>query len=185
MHELFKVLTILVMAVLWACDDDDPAPINPEELITTVNIELTPDSGPVITLQSQDLDGDGPNAPVITVSGDLAANTVYQGTAEFLNETVSPPEDVTAEIRVEASDHQVFYTPGGALDVTTTYQDQDANGFPVGLEFELNTGAASSGNLTVTLRHEPVKDATGVSDGDITSAGGDTDLDQTFSLTIQ
>ena len=42
-----------------------------------------------------------------------------------------------------------------------------------------------SGTITVTLRHEPNKDAAGVSSGDIANAGGETDIEVTFNVEIQ
>src|SRR5687768_14083377 len=92
------VLTIFAMA---SCsNDDNPTPANEEEVITTVTTTLT-NGANVITMTSRDLDGDGPNAPVVTVSGTLMANTQYQGNVVFLNETESPAEDITAEIEEE------------------------------------------------------------------------------------
>jgi hypothetical protein len=42
--------------------------------------------------------------------------------------------------------------------------------------FTLKTGtAATTGNIVVILRHEPIKNAEGVASGDITNAGGATD----------
>ncbi|HBK71516.1 MAG TPA: type 1 periplasmic binding fold superfamily protein, partial [Flavobacteriaceae bacterium] len=35
------------------------------------------------------------------------------------------------------------------------------------------------------LRHEPNKSASGVSDGDITNAGGETDIEVIFNITVQ
>jgi hypothetical protein len=46
-----------------------------------------------VTLTSRDLDGDGPNAPVVTVSGDF--NTTYTGSVSFLNESITPADDIT------------------------------------------------------------------------------------------
>ena len=183
-NNLIAILLILAVFIS-ACDDDDPIPVNPEEVITTVIVTLTPPSGPPIVLRSQDLDADGPNPPVVTVSGDLAPSTTYTGTIEFLNETESPAEDVTEEVEEEDDEHQVFYEIGGTLDLDVTYTDTDDDGNPVGLTFTAVAGNASSGTLLVTLRHEPDKNAAGVSDGDITNAGGDTDIAQSFDLTIQ
>jgi hypothetical protein len=45
-----------------------------------------------VTLTSRDLDGDGPNAPVVTVSGDF--NTIYR-IGYFLNESITPADDIT------------------------------------------------------------------------------------------
>jgi hypothetical protein len=39
--------------------------------------------------------------------------------------------------------------------------------------------------VVVTLRHEPDKGAAGVSGGDITNAGGDTDIEVTFPVVIE
>ena len=77
-------------------------------------------------------------------------------------------------------DHQFFYTIGSGLNVTTSYENNDSEGNPLGTEFTLVAGAASSGDLTFTLRHEPTKPNTGLDD-----AGGETDISVTFNLTIE
>ena len=184
-HLLRYGLACVILFTFTHCDDDDPVPINEEEVITTLIVTLTPAAGPVVTLQSQDLDGDGPNPPVVTVSGPLAASTTYEGAVEFLNETETPAEDITEEVIEEDEDHQVFYQVTGGLQLDISYQDQDSNGNPLGVEFELITSTAGSGNLVVTLRHLPDKNAAGVSDGDITNAGGETDIAQSFSVDVQ
>ena len=46
-------------------------------------------------------------------------------------------------------------------------------------------GAASNGTVVVTLRHQPDKTASGVSSGDITYAGGETDIEVSFPLVIE
>ena len=93
-----KTLLLSATALLAvSCSNDDNGPVNEEEVITTVTTTLT-GGGQVITLTSRDLDGDGPNAPTITVSGNLTANTTYAGEVSFLNETVSPADDITGEV---------------------------------------------------------------------------------------
>ncbi|MEX0273319.1 MAG: type 1 periplasmic binding fold superfamily protein [Flavobacteriaceae bacterium] len=166
-----------------ACSDDDnaPEPVHEEEVITTMTVTLTPEGGgTAITLRTRDLDGDGPNAPEVSVSGNLASGTNYNGAIELLNETESPAEDITEEVEEESDEHQFFYTAGGGLDVTTSYSNFDNDGNPLGTEFKLEAGDAGSGTLTFTLRHEPTKPNTGLSD-----AGGETDIAATFSVTIQ
>lgn len=190
---IFAVQLLALVSISCSSDDDSvPAPINEEEVITTMTVTLTPSGGlPVVTLQSQDLDGDGPDAPVVTVSGNLLANTSYAGTVELLNETESPAESINEEIEEEAGDHQFFFQNSGSLNLTTTYADMESDYTseggtnPVGINFTVLTGNASSGSYTVTLRHEPNKDASNVSDGDITNAAGETDFAQTFNVTIQ
>ncbi|CAN5179427.1 hypothetical protein BH23BAC2_BH23BAC2_05210 [soil metagenome] len=180
-----KFLTVLFFSGLLftACsnDDDVPEPVSEEELITTLTVTLAPNGGgTAVTLRSRDLDGDGPNPPVITVSGNLMAGTTYNGSIVLLNETVSPPEDVTEEVEEEDDEHQFFYTVGSGLNVTTQYGNFDGDGNPLGTEFTLTTGAASSGRLTFTLRHEPKKPNSGLAD-----AGGETDIEASFNITIQ
>ena len=173
----------LVSALFVACSDDDdsPEPVNEEEVITTMTITLSP-QGAVgdITLRTQDLDGDGPNAPVITVSGPLAASTTYTGSVELLNETENPPEDITLEVAEEDDEHQFFYSFTGSI-TGVTYTDQDGDGNPVGLSFELTTGAAGAATFQATLRHEPKKP----NDGTLADAGGETDIAETFNVTVQ
>lgn len=179
-----KLIALLVIPVLFStsCSNDD-APVNEEEVITTVRTTLT-GGGQVITLTSRDLDGDGPNVPVVTVSGNLVAGTTYTGSTEFLNELESPAEDITVEVEEEGADHQVFYQLPSSIG-TVTYTDTDANGRPIGLNFTLVAGTSgSTGTLTVTLRHLPNKTETGVATGDITNAGGNTDAAVTFSVAV-
>ncbi len=180
-----KTLAIALIGItsLISCSKDDNNPVNEEEVITTVTTTLTNGTN-VITLRSRDLDGDGPNAPVITVSGNLVANTSYTGTVSFLNEIASPADNITTEVLEEGVDHQVFFQAPSALG-TFAYSDLDANGKPIGLQFTLTTTAAASGNLLVTLRHEPNKSAAGVSSGDITNAAGATDAAVSYPIVVQ
>lgn len=172
---------LLTLAML-GCSDDDTTPeiINEDELITTVILTLTPDSGDQVVLTTIDLDGDGPDEPVTTVVGNFSENTQYQGAVQFLNETEDPAEDITQEVIEEADEHQVFYTISEGLNIQTTYEDQDSQGNPLGVQITLSTGAASEGSLTVTLRHEPVKPNDGLD-----SAGGETDISTSFDVSIQ
>ena len=184
---LYLLALLACAAITFQCsDDDDPEPVNEEEVITTMTVTLVPQGGgTAITMQTRDLDGDGPNAPVVTVSGPLTNGTVYNGSIELLNETETPAEDITEEVEEEDDEHQFFFQIGGTLDLTTDYSDADGDGNPIGLAFTASAGVASNGTLTVTLRHEPDKDAAGVSDGDIANAGGETDIEQAFSIEVQ
>ena len=180
-NKFLPMLLLLLVTAASCSKDDDPLPeaVNEEEVITTMEITLTSGAS-VIILKTQDLDGDGPNAPVVTVSGNLAAGTTYDGVMKFLNELESPAENITLEVEEEDLDHQVFFTVGSGLDVTTEYSNNDSAGNPLGTQFKLTAGSASSGNLTFTLIHEPTKPNTGLA-----SAGGETDIDATFSITIE
>lgn len=185
-----KVLHFLSIALLAtvltisSCTVDEPEDPNEEEVITTLRYILTPtNGGDAVVLEFQDLDGDGGNAPIITADT-LAANTAYSGSIELLNEAGSPVEDITVEIRAEKEDHQFFYETT-VTDFTIGYNDSDANNNSVGLETSANTGAAANGTLKITLRHKPDKLGANVINGDITNAGGETDIEVTFDVTIQ
>lgn len=174
-------IAMVILTSLNSCSNDYTQ-VNEEEVITTVTTTLT-GGGLTRTLTSRDLDGDGPNAPVITISGNLMANTTYTGTVTFLNEIANPVDNITTEVLAEGVDHQIFYQAPSAIG-TFTYNDTDTNGKPIGLQFTLVTGNAGVGNITLTLRHEPNKSAAGVSSGDITNAGGATDALVTYPITI-
>ena len=185
-NQFYLFLSILCLSfVFTSCDSDDDAPaiVNEEEVITTLRLTLTPaNGGNSLTFISQDLDGDGPNAPVIsTPDQSLVANTMYNGTVQVLNETEDPAEDITLEVEEEDDEHQFFYTTGGNFSFDTfSYVDFDADGNPVGIMFDAATGDATTGTLTVTLRHEPAKPNTGLTD-----AGGETDIQVTFPITVE
>ena len=185
MKSIKTILTLTLISMLgFSCSDDDdgtPEVVNEEEVITTMIVRLTPQGGGnTITLQSQDLDGDGPNAPEITVSGNLEDFTTYEGRIELLNETEDPVEDITEEIEEEAEEHQFFFSTTGSLG-NVTYTDADANANPIGLTFLMTTQQPGDGTISITLRHEPLKP----NDGTLAGAGGETDIAQTFNVTVE
>jgi hypothetical protein len=184
MRNPFKFISIFALiAVLAACDDDDaPTIINEEELITTVEYRLinSTDITDVVVLRSIDDDGEGPNPPVISSSGSLSANSSYDGTITFTNNTVTPPDNITDEVIAESDEHEVFYTSSQNL-VTVAKDDLDANNNPLGVQTTLTTQATGTGNLTITLRHEPNKP----NDNTLSGAGGETDVEVTFTIEVQ
>lgn len=182
-------LLITSTALFTACDnDDDPAIVNEEELITTVRLTFAPVGGgsPVIATW-QDLDGDGGNAPTVSPIA-LAKGKSYTLTLELSDDSGATSENITNEIEEEAEEHQFFFRTSGLTGITFVYNDKDQNNSPIGLSSTVTTpNAAASGTLTVILRHEPNKGATGVANGDPTNAGGETDVETTppFAVTIQ
>lgn len=174
------LLLFLGAILLWSCSDDDDTPelIEEEEVITTVTVTLT-HLEETITLNYKDLDGDGPEAPVVDVMGNLKANTLYTGGVSLLNESISPVEDITEEIQEKDEEHQFFYSFSGAIE-SVNIVDTDGNGDPLGLEFELQTTAAGDASFGLVLKHEPKKPNTGVLD-----AGGETDVEVNFTVTVE
>jgi hypothetical protein len=177
-----KLLAILFISALTftACSEDDHDDHDhEEEVITTVNYTLTSGSD-VVTLTYRDLDGEGGNEGVPTVFGSLSANTTYAGAIELLNETESPAENMTEEIEEEDDEHEFFFT-STVTGLTISKTDVDGDGNPLGLETSLASGAAGSGSITIVLKHEPTKP----NDGTSASAGGSTELEVTFNVTVQ
>lgn len=183
-------LSVVVATSLLLSCSDDPKPVNEEEVITTLTITLTPVGvgGDPVILEFFDEDGDGAIEPVYTYTpttrggspaGILSASTTYNAVIELLNETETPAEDITVEILEEADEHLFCFTPGGTLNLVIEPTDEDGEGLPVGIASSWVTGAASTGTVTVVLRHQPgVK--TGACPGD-----GDTDISVTFNIAIQ
>jgi len=182
---------LIAMATITACKKDKDnvvtpttPPVNEEELITTLRLHFHSMGGSEHKMfVFTDLDGDGGNAPVITADT-LSVDTMYHVEIEVLNESESPADTITTEIEEEGDVHQFFYQVSGA-NATVAYADTDANGLPIGLETMWTIGAASNGTVLVTLRHEPDKTAAGVSSGDISNAGGETDIAVSFPVVIE
>ena len=161
--------------------------INEEEVITTMIVTLTPhipQGFNTVTLTTRDLDGDGPNEPVLEVSGPISSLTSYSGSIQFLNEMEEEPEDITLEILEEADAHQVFFNISEGLPIQVVYADLDSNGEPLGVNFILapmQEGATGSGLLTFTLVYEPIKP----NDGTVGSAGGSIEIQTSFNVVIE
>jgi hypothetical protein len=170
-------LGLFAAALAFAgCDTGEPDPINPEELITEVTLTLTnqADASDEVTITASDPDGDGAG---LTFSPDhlhLTPGATYSGTITLLD-TVND-EDITEEVEEEAEEHLFRYTltPSGSGTVMIT--DEDANGFDVGLAFELTVDADASGDgeLNVVLYHFDEEPKTG---NDATSDEIDVDID--------
>lgn len=198
---LFTGATLLTSC---SSDDDNPDPVNEEELITRVEVTLAADGEEDVILEYSDEGGLGhdhdhegeetagedehDHEGEGTASAPLKPNTTYTGSITLWNESVSPVENVTDEIENEADEHQFFYQAVNGLDITNIgYADAESDyiadgpeDLPVGLEFTITTGAVGHGDLRVVLRHQPMKPNTGLED-----AGGETDMDISFHVHIE
>jgi hypothetical protein len=191
MNTNLKHMAIAVVAALaiTGCKKDEdvtvaPPIVNQEELITTMVLSFDGQAGAADKeLRFTDADGDGGGAPVFDLDT-LQAGSNYNVSVFLLNATANPVDTISNEVLAEGVDHQFFFQPAGA-NLTIAYADADANGAPIGLQTTMATGAASVGTLKVILRHEPNKSGAGVSAGDITNAGGETDIEVEFPLVIQ
>lgn len=185
----FGTMTLLITLAIAGCKKDDtetpgvPEPVNENEVITTMRITFDDQgAGPDKVWEYRDVDGDGGNPAVITADT-LAPNSTYHGTLVLLNESVTPVDTSSNEVLAENTVHQFFYQVAGT-NVTFAYADTDDHGMPVGLRTTATTTTASAGTVTVTLRHEPNKSGANVAAGDITNAGGSTDVQVTFPAVV-
>ncbi|MDP6908360.1 MAG: type 1 periplasmic binding fold superfamily protein [Flavobacteriales bacterium] len=187
----YSVVIVAVMSILlFSCEFNEIDPHHQEEPITTLYYTLTPidDSSEKIVLFYQDIDGEGGLEPLIVVDS-LDGNTSYQGELRLRGASGSPEARIshggTTEISNLAEIHQVFYAPSSRLDMNISYTDLDNNGFPIGITTAVTTGNAGTGLLTISIRHEPNKGAPNVVSGDITHAGGSTDIEVAFEVAIK
>jgi hypothetical protein len=178
----FFLLALTSITLFTSCDPEEAEEVNEEELITTVIYTLTPQGGGnAVVLKFTDKDGAGGTAPTIQ-GGTLDLGKTYNGTVTLLNEAATPSVDITTEVAAEAVDHQFFYSTTTA---TITYDDKDGKNLPIGIKTLLKPSKASTGNVKITLRHKPNKSATGVKEGDITNAGGETDIEVNLPLEVK
>jgi hypothetical protein len=186
------LLPLLILSLIFTgCSDDDDHddhshPVNEEEVITTVEVTLSDGTNSYVLIW-EDLDGDGPDLPIIT--GATIPSNSYDAEIQLYNKTLDPTDDeyvVTTEILEEDVDHQFFFNASNGLNVFDfVYADADVDGNPIGQQFIIEDVSGSGGDLNIVLLHEPNKNADGVSDGDITNAGGDTDIEITFPIIVQ
>ena len=181
---ILRSLLLLTAVVLFSrCDTEEPEAENEEELITTLEMTFTPaGGGNEVVFSVFDEDGDGPAAPEYT-NGTLSAGTDYNVSIKVRNDIDN--EDITLEIIEEDEEHQFFFSVTNGLNLEFAYDDTDGNGNPIGLATTFTTGDASTGTMQVELRHEPNKSADGVVNGNPTNAGGETDIQVTFDVTIE
>lgn len=183
MKQSLALLLSVLLVTMLSCEKEPVVP-NEEELITSLIFTLTPDGGgDAVVLSFEDLDGDGGDNPDISVEN-LAANTTYTGSLLLESTVDGVTENISEEVAEEDLEHQFFFATTVA-GLTVSYSDTDPEGNPIGLDTEVVTGEAGSGTVTVTLRHEPNKSASGVADGDITNAGGETDIEVEFAVVVE
>jgi hypothetical protein len=120
----------------------------------------------------------------------LKTGATYSVETSLLDETKTPAIDMSEDVSTDSDIHQLFYTPSGDV-LTVTYVDKDVNQHPIGLKTKFAAGAAGTGTLKVTLKHQqegttklkPNIDWTAHPQGDITV--GETDVEVTFNVTVE
>jgi hypothetical protein len=124
----------------------------------------------------KDLDGDGGIAPVVDKIS-LVANTSYDLSIEFLDESKSPAINITQEVNGESDEHLVLFTPSTNALGSYSYADKDVNLLPIGLMGKYSTMSAGIGTLKVQLRHQPPINGKNTKDGTPTPGSDDIKID--------
>ena len=180
----FLILVIANTVFLTACKKFEPGENNEEEVITTLNLYFTPvTGGPALIYGFDDADGPGGNVPVQSEIV-LSANTQYDVKIELLNKTVSPADTITNEVSEEAEAHRFYYTSSAGNNITVTNFDSDANGSPLGINSLWETDNASTGTMTITLRHYPGTPPDKQTADPVNSPKSSTDINIIFSTKI-
>lgn len=178
----FLSAALIASSLFIGCSkDDDPQPIEEEEVITTMTITLEPvEGGAAVTLETRDPDADGP-LPVQIQTGNLASGVTYNGSIVLLNETEDPAEDVTIEVEMENLLHQFFFDISDDLDIEIYDLNLDDELELLGTSFTLTAGdvSTSPGTLTITLIHDGTKPNEVLENTD-----GETDIDATFEISV-
>lgn len=168
----FILIIVISLAILSSCKKKTN---NSQEVTTTIKLQLTK-SGNTFTYVWNDVDGPGGSNPTIdTIFLDSAS--IYDGKIQVLDQSKSPIDDITQEIKTESDVHQFFFEPTGLNTTKVFATDQDVNSLPIGLTFKTETGTKSIGTLRVFLSHyDGIKKTTAPSP--------ETDIDVTFPVVI-
>jgi hypothetical protein len=181
---LLSAVVLFSLVLLNGCKKDPVVDPNEGELITTVRLKLTntlSSSAIPLVYEFKDLDGEGGAAPVKFDDIVLQKNIPYICEVTVLNESVSPADDITQEIKAEANDHQFYFVPSSSNLLTVSNYDTDTQGLPLGLSSFWVTGLnPGTGTVKVVLKHKPGTKAA----NDLINKG-DTDIELDFKLIIQ
>lgn len=196
---IFKKQTIFflisLILTISSCKKDKIEKQNVQETITKLELTFKDPDGKVITVISDDPDGDGTQTRKTGVI-ELSSGKKYSLTVKLYNGLLKPGEDgydVSEEVAKEAEEHQFFFvwTAGlftspagdGNVDISSdplNYEDKDKNNLPIGLKTNWTTGAAAKGTWRIMLKHQP-----DLKNDKSTAATGESDLDVTFDINIK
>jgi hypothetical protein len=158
-------LGLLASTVIFAACKKDSIVANPkpveQELITTVRLVVKNETlGFSKTFNYKVDNGFNSSDPGGRVIDNvvLAANTTYKVEVFVLDESKTPAEDITNEVKEESHHHLFVFeskpTSGaGSIGFKNGSKDEDGHNFNQSIEFI--TGETGSGAITVTLKHEP------------------------------
>ncbi|MFN4144548.1 MAG: hypothetical protein ACK4GN_01905 [Runella sp.] len=176
------LLALVGGLMLGSCKKESPKPEDENELITTVKLTFTENGTTnAQTFTWKDLDGDGGMAPTIQAIT-LKSSRTYKVEVAFLDESKTPAEDITQEIKKEADEHLVVFTASPVSLFTYTATDKDSKNLPLGLIGNLTTGVTNVGTLRLQLRHQPPVNGKPTKNG--TPMPGSDDVNVIFPMNV-
>ncbi len=186
---LSAIVCLTLVTTFTSCsdDDDNPPPVNPTELFTNVTLTFTPSNSTNATVVMEDIQPNGQGgggATSNTVSGAFVSGETYS--LSLAATDASDPNDVddllNDDVIPEADEHFFVYGLNG-LNFTMTRDANDIVGLDnnkIGVNTTWVAGAASTGNLSITLVHE----ATAVDDSANNNLGSATGGEEDFNITF-
>lgn len=189
MKLIAPILAAAFCTILFAaCNPDDVPTPEPEaqELITTMRVIVSNSSGfnKVFTYK---VENGFTSSQIGSVEIDdivLSAQTDYNVEVMVLNESISPAEDVTEEVKEESNEHLFFYESKpsqGAGSIVFSNGSKDASGQPLNQTITFTTGETGTGQLILALKHQPTnKDAQTLGE-----VGGETDAQAIYPVRIE
>jgi hypothetical protein len=175
---LFTISSVILSSCKKENPETPPVPSNDEELITTFKIVFTDPNGvnPTYEAVFRDIDVAGGNQPIAFDTIRLKPNSTYDASIQFLNESVLPADTITNEILQEAGDHLICFNING---VNVSVQRTDSDGlFEIGLLSTWTVANISTGNVTISLKHQP-----GIKNGNCDL--GDSDIELNFVTKVE
>jgi len=179
------IMAIFCLTLITSCkdDDDNPEPVNEEELITNVTLTFTntANAGDVVIMSNVAPDGQE-GAFTNTVIGTFTAGQSYSLDLEITNE--SDPADIddvlNDDIIPEGDEHFFKYNNTLGLGMIRDASDlAGANDTNLGVSTTWTSGAAGTGNLQIILVHQPE------TADDSNQFGSTTGGEEDFNITFQ
>lgn len=181
----FRMIASLAagMLLFGSCKKEEAQEENNEnELITAVRLDMI-EAGGADTLSYTWSDSDGPGGaePVID-NIVLSPGTSYQVKLTLLDETKTPVDDITQEVKDEGGVHRLYYEPSSGTGITVDSLDQDSEGRPLGINSKWTTTDFGTGSIRIVLRHYP--NAGKEASDPVNSSKSSTDADVAFSVLV-
>lgn len=178
------VLFSIMLLLITSCGDEEAVPENEEALTQMKLVFSDPDSGDIITEASYlDEDGPGENQGTFEVP-DLVPGRRYRVSIEIID-ALRNNKDVSAHINTNGTQYQFFFNQSTPAFSSIAYADEDAEGNPIGLAFEVvASGSTGTGFMRVTLVKDLDKSTAGITFNNRANSGGEIRIQINFAFRI-